>query len=151
MKKLDQDGNGQVDFLEFVTFMIDGQAVIKDEKADASAPEYESTSSDDICTAAFSIFDADKDGLISPSDLRWSVYYYFRMVNYVAFHRMENIAMNFSDKRFKNLAWILRKMKRKKLLSLIVAFQITTWGNIFAKSTVTMLLNWPHKIFFLVT
>ena len=70
MKKLDQDGNGQVDFLEFVTFMIDGQAVIKSEKADASSSEYESTSSDDICTAAFSIFDADKDGLISPSDLR---------------------------------------------------------------------------------
>ena len=70
MKKLDQDGNGQVDFLEFVTFMIDGQAVIKSEKADASEAEYESTSSDDICTAAFSIFDADKDGLISPSDLR---------------------------------------------------------------------------------
>ena len=151
MKKLDQDGNGQVDFLEFVTFMIDGQAVIKDEKADASAPEYESTSSDDICTAAFSIFDADKDGLISPSDLRWSVYYYTRMVNYVAFHSMENIAMKFLDKRFKNLAWILRKMKRKKLLSLIVAFQITTWGNIFAKSTVTMVLNWLHKKFILVT
>ena len=66
MKKLDQDGNGQVDFLEFVTFMIDGQSVTSVKKA-----ETEIGSNDDVCTAAFSIFDADKDGLISPSDLRF--------------------------------------------------------------------------------
>lgn len=71
MKKLDQDGNGQVDFLEFVTFMIDGQAVTSNDQKELNSNPSVNESSDDVCTAAFSIFDADKDGLISPSDLRW--------------------------------------------------------------------------------
>ena len=59
----------KVDFLEFVTFMIDGQAVTSNQKEIHSSSTV-NESSDDVCTAAFSIFDADKDGLISPSDLR---------------------------------------------------------------------------------
>ena len=82
MKKLDQDGNGQVDFLEFVTFMIDGQAVTSDQKVHTnSSDQYES--SDDVCTAAFSIFDADKDGLISPSDLRWGTMIIYRIIKVI--------------------------------------------------------------------
>ena len=83
MKKLDQDGNGQVDFLEFVTFMIDGQAVTSSDQKQIHSNPSVNESSDDVCTAAFSIFDADKDGLISPSDLRWFKMIIYRLIKII--------------------------------------------------------------------
>ena len=103
MKRLDQDGNGQVDFLEFVTFMIEGQAVIKEEKADASVPENEYTSTDDICTAAFSIFDADKDGLISPSDLRYIGGVFYQQLDFHFRQALQKFGMNLTEDEAKEI------------------------------------------------
>lgn len=77
MTRLDQDGDGSVDFVEFVAFMLESKFVLISHTKDANAwsrntlvRAEESAGSKEALTAAFSAFDADKDGLISPNDLR---------------------------------------------------------------------------------
>jgi len=53
------DGDGKIDFLEFVTFIMESSMSAKPKK---SGPEN--------FTDAFIVFDSDRDGLISASDLR---------------------------------------------------------------------------------
>ena len=102
MKKLDQDGNGQVDFLEFVTFMIDGQAVTSNQKEIHSSSTV-NESSDDVCTAAFSIFDADKDGLISPSDLRWLKMIIHHPIKIYLRQALQKFGMNLTEDEAKEI------------------------------------------------
>jgi calcium-dependent protein kinase len=51
---MDQDGDGKVDYQEFITAAADKAALIKD----------------DYLKAAFSIFDKDNDGTISLKELK---------------------------------------------------------------------------------
>lgn len=104
MKKLDQDGNGQVDFLEFVTFMIDGQAVTSSDQKEIHSNPSVNESSDDVCTAAFSIFDADKDGLISPSDLRWFKMIIYRLIKKLYLRQaLQKFGMNLTEDEAKEI------------------------------------------------
>ena len=56
LQELDVDGDGKIDFVEFVTFIMESSGKIENS---ASFSE------------AVAVFDTDRDGLISSDDLRY--------------------------------------------------------------------------------